>query len=61
MRAIFNEQGGIDLFPDNSAEVRALLCWEALFAVKTIHEGMERAMQMRPAAALTVHDKGAVA
>lgn len=56
MRFVFNEDGGIDVFPDNSAEKRALLAWEARFPERFIHEGTIAAMKMRPADAMVVKE-----
>ena len=56
MRFVFNESGGIDIFVDNSAEQVALLMWESRFPVRTVHEGTEQPMKMRPAEAITLKD-----
>ena len=57
MRFVFNEGGGLDVFPDNSAERMALLSWEARFPKRFVHEGTLEAMQMRPADAVTIKDQ----
>lgn len=54
MRITLNDQGALEVYPDNSFEARALLAWETLWAARTIHEGFIAPMKMRHAEALVI-------
>lgn len=52
MRAEFAMDGAIVLIPEGSGDARALMSWDAMYPQKSIHEGMEFPMKMRPSAAV---------
>lgn len=57
MRAVFSDEGVLEIYPDNSADKIALRAWDALHPVRTIHEGVQNPMPVRPASAVIIYNE----